>query len=89
MNLLNGKNSKAAAGKGSFAAIRRALKRLQAETAAELDALLPALLPRSLGFGGTGDRAWTHSLPARSGCALLLRKILLTRSQLTRIKGEW
>jgi hypothetical protein len=34
------------------------------------------------------DRAWTHSLPARSGCALLRCKILLTRSQLARIKGE-
>jgi hypothetical protein len=51
-----------------------ALKRLQAGTAAELDTLL--------------DRAWTHSLPARSGFALLLRKMLLTRSQLARIKEE-
>jgi hypothetical protein len=34
------------------------------------------------------DRAWTHSLPARSACALLRCKILLTRSQLARIKGE-
>jgi len=55
-----------------------ALKRLQAATAAELDALLPAIL----------DRAWTHSLPARSGFALSLRKILLPRSQLARIKKE-
>ena len=51
-----------------------ALKRLQAETAAELDALL--------------DRAWTHSFPTRSGCALSLRASLLTRSRLVRIKGE-
>jgi len=42
-----------------------ALKRLQAETAAELDALLPAIL----------DRAWTHSPLARSGFALSLREM--------------
>ena len=35
-----------------------ALKRLQAETAAELDALLPALLPSSPGFAATSDRAF-------------------------------
>ena len=65
-----------------------ALKRLQAKTAAELDALLPALLQPSPGFDPTRDRAWTHSHPARSGCALSLNEILLARSQLTRIKGE-
>jgi hypothetical protein len=64
------------------------MKRLQAKTAAELDALLSAILQSSLGFDPTGDRAWTHSLPTRSGFALLLCKILLTRSQLARIKGE-
>jgi hypothetical protein len=47
-----------------------------------------ANLQSSPGFDPTGDRAWTHSLPARSGCALLRCKILLTRSQLARIKGE-
>jgi hypothetical protein len=34
-----------------------ALKRLQAETAAELDALLPAILQSSLGFDPTGNRS--------------------------------
>ena len=33
-------------------------------------------------------RAWTHSLPARSGCALLLRRILFARSQRTQIRGQ-
>jgi hypothetical protein len=55
-----------------------ALKHLQAETAAELDALLPAIL----------DRAWTPSLPARSGFALSLREIRLARSQRARLQGE-
>jgi hypothetical protein len=62
-----------------------ALKRLQAETAAKLDVSLPAILQSSPGFGGTRDRAWTHSSPTRSGCALLLRKMDLlvpTRSAL-------
>jgi hypothetical protein len=55
-----------------------ALKRLQAKTAAALDALLPGIL----------DRAWTSSLPARSGCALSLREIRLACSQHARLKGE-
>lgn len=62
------------------------LKRLQAETpvkdtgqaAAELAALLPALL----------DRAWTPSLPTRSGFAFSLRETRLARSQRARLKGE-
>lgn len=33
-------------------------------------------------------RAWTHSLPARSGYALLLRRILFTRSQRVQIRGQ-
>jgi hypothetical protein len=33
-------------------------------------------------------RAWTHSLPARSGCALSLRKILFTRSQRVQIASQ-
>ncbi len=33
-------------------------------------------------------RAWTHSLPARSGCALPLREILFTRSQRVQIAGK-
>jgi hypothetical protein len=33
-------------------------------------------------------RAWTHSLPARSDCALSLRKILITRSQRVQIAGR-
>jgi hypothetical protein len=37
-----------------------ALKRLQAETAAELDALLPAILTSSRGYDATGDRADTR-----------------------------
>jgi hypothetical protein len=55
-----------------------ALKCLQAESRrglhTPLDALLFALLPPSPGFGGTDDRAWTYSLPARSVCALSLRE---------------
>jgi hypothetical protein len=39
-----------------------ALKRLQAETAAELDALLPAILQSSLGFNPTGNRAFKGEL---------------------------
>ena len=75
-----------------------ALKRLQAETAAELDAFPPSprlrrtglsgLLPPSSDFGGTGDRAWTPSLPVRSGFALSLCEIRLARSQRARLKGE-
>jgi hypothetical protein len=70
-------------------------KRLQAETpvngstgqaAAELDALLPAILKSLPGSDPTGDRAWTHPLPARSGyAALSLREMDLlvpTRSAL-------
>ena len=33
-------------------------------------------------------RAWTHSLPARSGCALSLRESLFTRSQRVQIAGK-
>jgi hypothetical protein len=55
-----------------------ALKRLQAETAAELDALLPAIL----------DRALTPSLPTRSGFALSPCEIRLARSRRARLKGE-
>ena len=65
-----------------------ALKSLQAETATELDALLPAILPSSLGFDPTGDSALTHSLPARSGCALLLHRILFAHSQCAQINRE-
>ena len=40
-----------------------------AKAPGQVDALTPSL-PPSLGYGGTGfARAWTHSLPARSGCA--------------------
>jgi len=63
-----------------------ALKGLQAETAVnntgqaatEFAALLPTVL----------DRAWTPSLPTRSGFALSLRNIRLARSQRARLKGE-
>jgi hypothetical protein len=58
------------------------------QAAAELDDLLPAILQSSPGFDPTGDRAWTHSLPVRSGCALSLRKSRLARSQRARRKGE-
>jgi hypothetical protein len=40
--------------------------------------LTPALLAR----------AWTHSPPARSGCALSLRKILFTHPQCVQIAGQ-
>jgi hypothetical protein len=64
------------------------LKRLQAETAAELDALLPAILRSLRGFDPTSDSMWTHSPPARSGCALLLHRILFAHSQCAQIKRE-
>jgi len=41
-----------------------------AKARGQVDALTPSLLAR----------AWTHSPPARSGCALSLREILFTRS---------
>lgn len=62
-----------------------ALKRLQAETAVLKMLKLEKLKAKM--ESAIVDRG-THSVPARSGCALLLRKILLTRSQLARIKGE-
>ena len=49
---------------------------------------LPAILPSSLRFAATDDRAWTPSLPVRSGFALSLREIRLARSQRDRLKGE-
>jgi hypothetical protein len=59
------------------------LARLQAETAAELAALLPAIL----------DRAWTLSLPARSGCALFAShkssRTFPTRSAQRRIVNKY
>lgn len=46
-------------------------------------------LPPSHGYGGTGlARAWTPSLPARSGCALSLREIRLALSQPARLSGR-
>jgi hypothetical protein len=45
---------------------------------AQMDQPMPTLL----------DRAWTHSLPARSSCALSLREIRLARSLRARLKGE-
>jgi hypothetical protein len=44
-----------------------ALKRLQAETAAEMGALLPAILPPSPGYCGTGDRAFIRLNPISAG----------------------
>jgi hypothetical protein len=44
----------------------------------QVDQVTPSLLAR----------AWTHSLPARSGCALPLREILFTRSQRVQIAGQ-
>jgi hypothetical protein len=38
------------------------MNRQQTGTAAELDAWLPAILPPSLGFGGTGNRAFKEEL---------------------------
>ena len=55
-----------------------ALTGLQADTNVELNALLSATL----------DRARTHSSPTHSGFAISLCEMLLTRSQLARIKGE-
>ena len=45
---------------------------------AQVGQLTPSLL----------TRAWTHSLPARSGCALSLRKSLFTRSQRVQIADQ-
>jgi hypothetical protein len=54
----------------------------------QVEKLTPAL-PPSPSYGGTGlARAWTHSLPARSGCALSLCKSLFTRSQCVQIAGQ-
>jgi len=54
----------------------------------QVEKLTPAL-PPSPSYGGTGlARAWTHSPPARSGCALSLREILFTRSQRVQIAGQ-
>lgn len=49
-----------------------------ARARAQVDKLTPSLLART----------WTHSLPARSGCALSLREILFTRSQRVQIAGQ-
>jgi hypothetical protein len=49
-----------------------------AKARGQVDRLTPSLLAR----------AWTHSLPARSGCALSLREILCTRSQRVQIAGQ-
>ena len=65
-----------------------ALKRLHAKTAAELDAFPPSLRLRRTGLSGLLDRAWTPSLPVRSGFALSLCEIRLARSQRARLKGE-
>ena len=62
--------------------IETAIKRLQAESRRGLRAPLAALLPALL------DRAWTHSPPARSGCAFSLHEILFTRSQRVQIAGQ-
>lgn len=59
------------------------LKRLQAETAnlkmlklgKQKAEMKTAVLRPSPGYGGTGDRVWTLSPPARSGCALLLGRV--------------
>ena len=49
-----------------------------AKARGQVEKLTPSLLAR----------AWTHSLPARSGCALSLREILFTRSQRVQITGQ-
>ncbi len=54
----------------------------------QVEKLTPSL-PPSPGYGGTGlARAWTHSLPARSGCALSLSKSRLACSQYARLAGQ-
>jgi len=65
-----------------------ALKRLQAEPAAELDALPPSPKLRRARLRALLDGAWTPSPPAQSGCALSLRKSRLECSQRARPKGE-
>lgn len=49
-----------------------------AKARGQLDALTPSLLAR----------AWTHSLPAHSGCTLSLREIRLACSQHARLAGQ-
>ena len=49
-----------------------------AKARGQLDQFTPSLLAR----------AWTHSLPARSGCALSLCEILFTRCQRVQIAGQ-
>lgn len=62
---------------GSFALAGQLEVRL-AEARRQVATLTPSLL----------SHAWTHSLPARSGCALSLREILFTRSQRVQIAGQ-
>jgi type I restriction enzyme S subunit len=54
------------------------LKERLAKARGQVEKLTPSLLAR----------AWTHSPPARSGCALSLREILFTRSQRVQISGQ-
>ena len=49
-----------------------------AKARGQVDQITPALLAR----------AWTHSPPARSGCAFSLHEILFTRSQRVQIAGQ-
>ena len=66
----------------------RGQARLAEAVRRRLDQLTPSL-PPSHGYSGTGlARAWTHSLPARSACALSLRENRLAHSQRSRLKGE-
>ena len=65
---MNGDSKSSVAELDALQAEADALKRLQTETAAELDALL--------------DRAWTHSLLARSGFALSLAKWTRSRPRI-------
>jgi len=62
---------------GLFALADQLEQRL-AQARKQVDKLTPSPLAR----------AWTHSPPTRSSCALLLREILFTRSQRVQIAGQ-
>ena len=71
---------------GLFALADQLEERL-ADARGQVEKLTPSL-PPSPGYGGTGlARAWTRSLPARSGCALSLCEIRLASSQHARLAG--
>src|SRR5258705_8172503 len=70
--------SKPGNGKSAARALVDPLEARLSAAQRQVDQLTPSLLAR----------AWTPSLPARSGFALSLREIRLTRSQRARLSGQ-